>query len=199
MGAAVAPAQFHDAGVHIACEVRAGAAMHLSPPLPVIAEEHGEAGNHQPHLIVVEVGACPRTKGRDALRLQGSEVRSAILLTHTMQEQRYLAIVGNDLALLQEGHQIGKAFRRVALMAAPDREDGRVVGVRSIGVGLNRLVIAKRQAARVRPVRRGHPAVICRDNAPVRAIVRGELDHGTPRNPRGELQDVTNRGAAEPV
>jgi|RhiMetdeSRZDD1v2_1073273.scaffolds.fasta_scaffold154054_4 hypothetical protein len=66
---------------------------------------------------------------------KGNEVRPAILLAHAMQEQRYLAIVGNDLTLLQEGHQVSKAFRLITLVAAPDREDGRVVGVLALGSG----------------------------------------------------------------
>ena len=76
--------------------------MHLAPALPVVAEEDCEAGDRLPYLIVVEVGAGPWAKGRDALRLQGGEVRTSYLLTHAMEEQRYLAIVGNGLALLRE-------------------------------------------------------------------------------------------------
>jgi len=59
--------------VHIAPEFGYGA-CHLAAPAAVPAEEHGKAGDHEPDLLVFEVGAGPGAESGDAARLKRCEV-----------------------------------------------------------------------------------------------------------------------------
>ena len=158
--------QLDDPLVHIAPELGHGT-CHLASPVAVPAEEHGKAGDHEPDLFVLEVGAGPGAEGGDAARLKRCEVRAAVVIPHAVQEQSHLAVVCNDRAALEELDKLGEALGLVARVASPDADDRRVVWMPAVRIGLDGLVEAKRHAGRVGPVGRGHPAVVALDDGVV--------------------------------
>ena len=163
------------------------------------AEEHGEAGDHEPDFIVLEVGAGPRAEGGDAARLKRCEVRAAVVVPHAVQEQSHLAVVLDDRVPLEELDKVGEALGLVARVASPDADDRRVVRMPAVRIGLDGLVEAEGHAVRVGPVGRGHPAVVALDDGAVGAVVGREPNHGTRREAARELEDVPNGRATEAV
>ncbi len=129
--ATIPAAQGHDASIHVVRQLCERTAASLATPFPIVAEDDRQAGDHQPYLVVLEVGASPWTEGRDALGLQRREVGPAVVLAHAVEKQRHLAIVRDDVVLLQERHHVGEALCLVPLVSAPDTEHRRVVGMRS--------------------------------------------------------------------
>ena len=108
-------------------------------------------------------------------------------------------VVRDDPVLLQERHEVGEAAGLVTAAAAPDADDRGVVGMRSLRIRGDGLVVAERAAFPAGPVGRGHPAVVTLHDRPVRAVVGGQLDGRAACHPLLKLQDVTHRRAPEAV
>ena len=122
-----------------------------------------------------------------------------MVFPHAVQKQRHLVVVRDDSILLQERHEIGEPLGLVAAIAAPDADDGGVVGILSTGVRGDGLVVAEGAAFPTGPVGRRHPAVVALHDRPVRAVVGGQLDGRAVCDTLRKLQNVAHRRAPEPI
>ena len=91
----------------------------LAAPAAVPAEEHGEAADQVADLRSRSRRGRGGRKPGMPLRLQRGEVRAAVVFPHAVQQQRHLAVVRDDLVLLEELDQVGEAGGLVAVDPCP--------------------------------------------------------------------------------
>ncbi len=138
--------------INIGGEIGKCSAGDLAPAGTVIAEDEGEASNHNADFVVVEVGAGARAESGNALRLQGREKAGAVILADAVEEEGDLAVVLDDGLLFEELDQGSEAVSFVLFRCAVNREHGGVVGVFGFGVVRNGFVVAEREAIGIVPV-----------------------------------------------
>src|SRR6266516_3473801 len=165
-----APSKVYDRGVDISGEV-GDCSRDGAPVLAVPAEKDRKASNHEPNFVVVEVCPSTGTERRNTASLQGGEIPAAMVLPHAVQEQRDLAVVLDDITVLQEVDEVGEATGLVPRMLPPYSENGRIVGVLRLGVGIDCLVVPEGNPTRIGPAGRSHPAVVGLDDRLMRAVV----------------------------
>ena len=133
------------------------------------------------------------------LAASASQVAAAVFFPNAVQQQGDLVAVRDDALISQERNQIRESLRFVALRRAPDANHRWVVGVGSLWVGNDGLVVAERAAVFVAPIGGCHPTVVAFHDVSMGAVVGGEFHHGAVREALRELQDVPHRRAAEAV
>lgn len=187
-----------DARVHEVREL-AHAALEIPAPVAVAAEDERHASNELADLLVLEVRAGPRTERRNALPLQRLEVRPAQVAADAVQEQRDLAVVLDDFAVIEELDEACEPTGLVAPLFAPDAEDRRVIRMLSAGIRLDRFRKPVGPSARRAPVPAPHEAVVCRDDPRMGPVVDREGNAPAAGERVGELEDVADGRAAKSV